>query len=573
MLTRLVIRNLKRFSHAEVELSNRVLFVGPNNCGKTTALQALALWRLAVQRWMERYPDGNPPPQRPGVVIGRADLVATPVPRTMHLWRAATVGRYVTAEGKRSLDRTHIEIDVSGVTSDVAWSCAFEIDYANPESINCRPRRLTNPGEGGNRWSTVPAEAMAQRLAFLPPMSGLADREFRKDPGEVDFLIGQGRTAEVLRNLCHMVHARDDGGWDRVVEHLDRLFGARVEAPRLGARADLVVEYRERGTRLDISCAGRGMQQTLLLLTYMELNRGSVLLLDEPDAHLEVLRQGQIYDVLSEQAQRTRSQVIAATHSEKLLNEAAGRDLVVAFTGRPHRVDARKSRVLKALQSIGFEHYLQAEQRGWVLFLEGSTDLAFLRAFARKLGHPAAAALDAPYLLTVGNQPRKAEEHFHALRDAFPDLLGFGVFDRLDRDLPATGHANLHLRTWQVREVECLVARREVLLRWAGAGREDAPLLRVEAEQGMRGVLDELEAAAGVLGQPLWSEDRKASEETLPRVFQRYHERRGLPDQTRKADYHHLVGLLAPGEVHPQVREILDALAEVAARARPTLED
>lgn len=53
--------------------------------------------------------------------------------------------------------------------------------------------------------------------------------------------------------------------------------------------------YRTRaGVQLDLSASGRGQQQTLLLLAHMTANPGSVLLLDEPDAHLEILRQRQI---------------------------------------------------------------------------------------------------------------------------------------------------------------------------------------------------------------------------------------------------------------------------------------
>ena len=96
------------------------------------------------------------------------------------------------------------------------------------------------------------------------------------------------------------------------------------------------------------------------------VNEGSVLLLDEPDAHLEILRQRQMYDVLSQTASDAGSQMVIASHSEVLLNEAAGRDTVVAFVGKnPHRIDDRGSQVAKALRDIGFEHYYQAEQAGW----------------------------------------------------------------------------------------------------------------------------------------------------------------------------------------------------------------
>ena len=70
--------------------------------------------------------------------------------------------------------------------------------------------------------------------------------------------------------------------------------------------------------------------------------------------------------------------MIAASHSEILLNEAADRDVVIAFVGKPHRMDDRGQQVVKSLKEIGFEQYYQAEQTGWVLYLEGSTDLAIL---------------------------------------------------------------------------------------------------------------------------------------------------------------------------------------------------
>lgn len=91
--------------------------------------------------------------------------------------------------------------------------------------------------------------------------------------------------------------------------------------------------------------------------------------------------------MLAAAAARSHGQIIAASHSEVLLNEAAGRDAVVAFVGTPHRIDDPWSQVLKALREIGFDQYCQAEQTGRVLYLEGSTDLSILRAFAQRMGH------------------------------------------------------------------------------------------------------------------------------------------------------------------------------------------
>jgi ABC-type Fe3+/spermidine/putrescine transport system ATPase subunit len=87
MLTRITIHNFKLFDQVEIELGERVVLVGPNNAGKTSALQALALWDIGVKRWIEKRGTGNVPEKRPGVTINRRDLITVPVPAA-NPWRS-----------------------------------------------------------------------------------------------------------------------------------------------------------------------------------------------------------------------------------------------------------------------------------------------------------------------------------------------------------------------------------------------------------------------------------------------------------------------------------------------------
>ena len=434
MLTRLIARNFKRFGEVEIELGNPVVFIGPNNSGKTSAMQALALWDIGLKRWNEKRSGKSTPEKRPGVTVNRRDLVAVPIPDANLLWRRMHVRDVRKVDGRQTTSNIRIDLVVEGVTRDRRWTCGLEFDYANDESFYCRPLRL-GEGKAPDRMP-VPAAAEDARIAFLPPMSGLAATETRLDQGAVNVRIGEGRTAEVLRNLCFRLHEQEPGRWQALVEQVRSLFGSEIDPPRYVAeRGEIAMTYQERGARLDLSSSGRGLQQTLLLLAYMYANPGAVLLLDEPDAHLEILRQRQIYRLLTEVAAESDSQVIAASHSEVLLNEAAGRDVVVAFVGPPHRIDDRGSQVLKALREIGFEQYYQAEQTGWVLYLEGATDLANLLALAGRLRHDRALrALQRPFVHYVGNRPPAVQNHYHGLREALPALRGVALFDRLDAE-------------------------------------------------------------------------------------------------------------------------------------------
>jgi hypothetical protein len=352
------------------------------------------------------------------------------------------------------------------------------------------------------------------------------------------------------------------------------LFGISLDDPEyVKERGEITLTYRTREkVRLDISSGGRGQQQTLLLLAHMTANPGSILLLEEPDAHLEILRQKQIYSVLTDTAAETGSQVLAASHSEVILNEAADRDIVIAFVGKPHRMDNRKSQVHKALRDVGFEHYYQAEEVGFVLYLEGSTDLSILQAFAALLDHGAAASLTRPFVHYVGNQPSRARDHFYALREAKSDLVGLALYDRLSLDLAAD--PDLRHMAWRRREIENYLAQKETLMAFAGdQARVNGVEILAEAWRGtMEEIIREIERALGSLGRPSpWSPDIKATDDFLDPVFKKFYERLGLPNLMRKTDYHILAKHVPVSSLDSEISEKLDAILEVSRRAHPRL--
>lgn len=573
MLTKLTVRNFKRFDDVEVELGSPVVFVGPNNSGKTTALQALALWGTGVQRWADKRSGRDTPEKRPGVTVNRRDLVAVPVPEAKLLWRELHVRDVRRVDGKQSTANIRVEIVVEGVADGRSWECGFEFDYANPESFYCRPLRLN--GDRTPKRMDVPKAASDVHIAYLPPMSGLAATEVRLDAGAIDVRVGEGRTAEVLRNLCHNVHQRTPQHWEEVVARMAKLFRADIDPPQyMPRRGEVAMTYQERGTRLDLSASGRGFQQTLLLLAYMHANPGAVLLLDEPDAHLEILRQRQIYGVLAETAGQTGSQIVAATHSEVVLNEAAGRDVVVAFVGRPHRIDNRGSQVAKALKEIGFEDYYQAEKTEWVLYVEGSTDLAVLRTFAHRLGHKGAQrALDRPFVQYVGNRPAEVAKHFRGLKEAVPTLRGVAIFDRLDSPPEARP---VHCLMWERREIENYLCQRATLQAFASTEARTekdglAPLsIGNEVDRRVRAMdeaIEETEATLETCGKDSpWGPDLKVSDEFLTPVFRAYFRKLGLPNLVAKTNFHVLGKHVPEPEIAPEVGQKLDAIARVAGK-------
>ena len=575
MLTKLICRNFKCFGEVEIELGNPVVFIGPNNSGKTTALQALALWDVGLKRWNELRKGKPRPERRPGVAINRRDLISVPIPSARLLWQNLRVRDVLRIDNQQRTQNIRMDIIVEGVTFGRKWSCGLEFDYANEESFYCRPLRLTEgEGEALQRMA-VPEETANLDVAFLRPMSGLASNETRLDPGAINVRVGEGRTAEVLRNLCFQIlyERQDEETWEEIVRQIRELFGVQLDEPvYIQERGEIEMNYRDSsGISLALSSAGLGLQQTLLLLAYISARPGSVLLLDEPDAHLEILRQRQIYQILSELARKQDSQIIVASHSEVILNEAADRDVVIAFLGKPHRIDDRgSSQLLKSLRKIGFEQYYQAEQKGWVLYLEGPTNLAILQAFAEKLEHPAKDILERPFVHYVGDEPHKVREHFYGLREAKADCVGFCLFDRMDNPLQNT--PELREYKWKRREIENYLCCKEVLIAWAkDAGEEtEGPLFSHQWGHTMEEAIKETEESLETLGKGSpWAPETKVSDDFLNPLFDVFFNKLNLENLMQRTNYHTLVQYVSPDEIDPEVSEVLDGILEVAHQAAP----
>jgi len=407
-------------------------------------------------------------------------------------------------------------------------------------------------------------------------MSGLSAAEPKLEPGRINVLIGEGQTAQVLRNLCNQIFEKEPNtDWHALTSHIKKLFGVTLLSPKyIKERGEITMAYEEPNkTRLDLSSSGRGIQQTILLLAHLYANPGTVLLLDEPDAHLEVLRQRQMYQLLTEVAEQQNSQIIAASHSEIVLNEAADRDIVIAFVGRPHRINDRGSQVYKALKEIGFDQYYLAEETGWVLYLEGSTDLAILSAFAQKLDHEAAALLERPFVHYIGtNVPQNARDHFYGLREAKNDLVGIAIVDRMDKELPQK--TPLVEVMWKKKEIENYLCYEDVLMKYATYDLPKDDLFSnaemSRRQQAMKESIDEITKALEKLKKPSpWSSDIKVSDDFLDILFDTYFEKIGLPNLLRKSGYHVLAKMVPKEEIDRDVIEKLDAIVAVAKNAKP----
>ncbi len=472
LLHYLEIENFKRFGEKQhIELDHPAVLIGPNNCGKTSAIQALALWSQAVRTWYDVRKDSSAK-ERTATSMNRLNIVAVPVTRTRFFWHNTQVRK-----GNKDI---HMTLTVGVEYRGQVRPLPIRFRSQGDELVYC------TPDDSVIGDLDLIAHAAGLKVELLYPMSGLDTDEPILQPGRVDVLLGQGRTADVLRNLCLAVAKSSAEDWKRVVQLIQRLFNIALGQPEETNRGSITLNYRQPGVKepLDISSAGRGMLQMLLVFAYLYSHKRSVLLVDEPDAHLEILRQKQVYVLLRDIASENGSQVVLVTHSEVILDEALDTNLTLLLEGRADDL-AKKQDIRNSLKHFGADHYVKARERGYVLYVEGGTDIDMLRALAERLKHPVAAIwderinsfyvqnnyplqdLDAELERVEGGFGLTPREHFSGLRKLLPALQGVALLDNDGQNRQDRDEGALKIRYWRRYEAENYFITPELLRRYA----------------------------------------------------------------------------------------------------------
>ncbi len=576
MITKVRTRYFKQFVEQEFDLADHVVLAGPNNSGKTTLLQAITVWYLALQKWRERRGPESGSKKRTGAPLTRQEFTALPLRKMNNLWTDTLTGlrNDDLQEGQRPGQPRVLTIEVEGATPQGTWRLAFEFRYQNTELVYVKPSQ--------EHIDQLPQAAQDISVVHIPPFSGIGSEETRYDRPYQDLLIGQGKAGDILRNLLLEVYDRDDkSDWESLREKIEEIFGYRLQPPKYGGSPFIVCEYlrgipRAGGKNgfpeLDIASAGSGFHQVLLLLGFFFARPSTVLLLDEPDAHLHVILQKQVYDLLRSIASRRRCQLVIATHSEVLI-DGTDPGQIVSFYKHPHLLLSvtDKDQVREALKRLTALDILLAEQSSGILYVEGETDFNLLRAWARVLGHHSLSRwfTRSPFWHSnQGRHPREAKGHFFALRAARRELSGILLLDgdnrRLpDREIIAEG---LAVERWERYEAESYLMHPESLVRFVVSRGEPG------MDEGARRFLqDQLPPA--VYRDPLGHHDfwvtTPASKTLLPALFQAVQ----LP--LSKEEYYLIAEQMLQEEIPVEVRNKLAKMAEVfgVKRIAPSLID
>ncbi len=434
MITRLTLRNFKSVGEQVYDFTQFDLLVGRNNSGKSTVLQALAIWQFCVDEFHRTKRTGSK-----GIQVVLPNFTALPVPEFNLLWKDRDI--------RHSPNKTQeyiligILVEWRRVDGEVG-SFGVDLRYHSPQTI------YAIPSGGWAKFRECEQDGDLPRIAYVPPFSGLEPAEKRLDVSPIRQQVGKGQPGSVLRNLLLQVcpapprgqdgridkaYVHPSGDWQELAAIIERWFSVKIREPKYESAKDvyITVEYRQNGEDYDIIAGGSGFHQTLTLLAFLYGYHPTTILMDEPDAHLHVNLQREILDYFKRKSLERNIQFLIATHAEEFARGVDASQIVSLLAQKPTRIQSTPD-LLRAMAEVSNEEITRLMASPYILYVEGESDERILRAWADQCG--AQAAMDRICFKTMDgggktNMRERANAHFAAIKQIIPPVSKLMLFD------------------------------------------------------------------------------------------------------------------------------------------------
>ncbi|MCA9699790.1 MAG: AAA family ATPase [Myxococcales bacterium] len=398
-MTSLHVEGFKAIGDATLHWHPRVnIITGPNNSGKTTVLEALALWvesfdRISYQAAKAVKKNGL---RQGDWGLGRtnvhhSDVVSVRSPGFDDLFYRSGDSCTLTATFTDDADEFSVPLHIRKARGGhYEFDCKAALNVLNPR-LNAVCTKWPHPF----------------RVIFASPVAAVLSREEFRTPGKVNDMIRQRRSAGVLRNRIHRLYSTSSTNFERFTTDVSHVLAGdagdvQIEVhgdPNTGVHAIVFARSNPRDQMRDISLLGSGSLQVIevLLNLYLDPTDLDLVLLDEPDSHIHRDIQRRLLEVIEDKAEY--AQVFATTHNESLLRNV-GWDRVFHLTPAPadspkhfHPVASEQlmvagrkqgliaSPLRSVLSSIGAEtalDFLNALESKHFLMVEGSGDAVLL---------------------------------------------------------------------------------------------------------------------------------------------------------------------------------------------------
>lgn len=454
MIKKVTLRKFKKFKSQEILLNefDISLFVGGNNSGKSTIIQALTIWEfcksiLKNERGISSILLSR---KSSGYGLSIDEFVPIALPTLNHLWT-----NLKTQKEKGDEDGYTLRI---GCTWDTLIKENIYLEFGLSLSNDRLFIKTTDSNLVEDDILTVPS------IAFLPTFAGINEKEKKVSFAERSRQIGKGLAGSVIRNILldmyninqeerkrlkgskskisdkDLKELREKDPWEILQYYLRLIFNAEllvkpfnenyhtyinIEISKGEFEDNKFVKYKKFNKR-DIMVEGSGFLQWLSVLSLALTKSINVLLLDEPDAHLHPKLQIELLKILDE-ISKGKKQILISSHSTEIIKSV---DVECIFSMKKLNYINSETERVGIMNGIGSEYapkinQLQRNKR--LLIVENESDAEILKNCTEILGKIW------PQNITIwaSRDSHKDRKHlFLALKQEISDLKAISLRDR-----------------------------------------------------------------------------------------------------------------------------------------------
>ena len=327
------VRRFKRLEDVTIPLADSTVFVGANNSGKSSVLQAIH-FAVAVAQTSRLVGGVNWGGDKYQLSFSPTQLLYSPIADVMSL---ASGGNLAEDVNKR------IEITL---TDDAGGACTVAL------------RR----GRNRNIQVSIEGKSLGERLqdlsapfsVYAPGLAGVPREEHYISPGVLRRAIARGDANLVLRNVLYQLSLKPEA-WAQFHEDLRALFPQICLSVSFNEETDEHIKASasfDDGAPLPLDAAGTAVLQASQILSYVTLFKPELLILDEPDSHLHPNNQRALCSLIFELSQSRGFQAVMSTHSRHVLDAMRGRGSLI-WLSKGSIVQNAENEATKMLLDIG----------------------------------------------------------------------------------------------------------------------------------------------------------------------------------------------------------------------------
>lgn len=307
------IKNFKAIQDVTIPLGDVTILVGPNGCGKSSALQAI--------HWAARAASYIAPKNKSEMIsFDRMDYIPSSEPlKTAH--------------------KTELKPSAHTNPTKVIFKHSSETDSDSAEAtvsiFAARNKGGITAHLTGGSAVTPYKQRVSFITAYIPGLAGLSERETILAQPLLRRQAASGDAGGVLRNILYNIRSRkigeeDESQGQKRLTQLNQLVSQVHPGFTFGVTFDEREDHHISALYFDsnvdlrsLETLATGILQVIQIFAYLILFGPKVMLIDEPDAHLHPDKQERLIETLENAAKEFETQIILTTHSPHITRAAS----------------------------------------------------------------------------------------------------------------------------------------------------------------------------------------------------------------------------------------------------------